>query len=147
MAGRPRKGVTPENAWDVRYYFSNALKDNERARLLMEDGERAPEALRELGGVTEYRWCPLPNDRQSVYPGKPLPDPEELDVWLLRWITRAGWLRCQNNLNQRQYALRTRHGTKNFRMSLKNWEILKTIARDKRLTLDDALAEILEEYR
>ena len=158
---RPRQGVTLDNSSKILTYFSKALNDDLRVnRDLLADTAKHAKALRDLNSISRVFFCDLERYRRfqerswapqdlldSVAEGYRSPDPDELDAWVLKYVSATGWRRCLNNIRQSRHALHA-HGEKSqVKIAFATASGLKRLAKERGQSLDELLADLLKKER
>lgn len=163
---RPRQGVTLENASGVHAYFREAISDYSRADKILSNPEKPGfryEAGKVLNDINQVKYCSIEKywraieltekNPQSQFmveyaaAGHTVPDPDELDAWVLSFVSQEGWRQCQNNLRQARYANDT--GREKMQIKLDRSLVwgLKHLAEEKGKSLDELLEDFLKKER
>ena len=158
---RPRQGVTLDNATEVMGYFSKALKGSwSDYDDLLADPARHTEAVRGLDSISQVLFCNLERYRRfqersttpqhmldSVAEGERAPDPDELDAWVRKCVSDAGWRRCLNNVRQQRHALLTRGEKSQVKIAFSTASGLKRLAKERGQSLNELLTDLLKKER
>lgn len=163
---RPRQGVTLENASSVFSYFREVLADYSRADKILLNPEKPGfryEAGKSLNEINQVKYCSIEKywraieltekNPQSQFMvdyaagGHSVPDPDELDAWVLLFVSRDGWRQCQNNLRQARYAGDA--GREKMQIKLDRSLVwgLKHLAEERGKSLDQLLEDFLKRER
>ncbi|WP_049631927.1 hypothetical protein [Cellvibrio sp. pealriver] len=160
---RPRQGVTLENAAGVHAYFREALSDYSRADKLLFDPKTSYAAVRALNEINQVQYCNIERYWRAIEladknpksqfmveyatRGHSVPDPDELEGWVLRFVSKDGWKQCQNNLRQARYA--NDAGREKIQIKLNRSLVsgLKNLAEERGKCLDELLEDFLKKER
>lgn len=163
---RPRQGVTFENASQVKGFFIDALGDiDRRFSFISGTGFSVYEAEEALSNIGNVSYCNIDAYRnalerlekkdskiassllESAKAGCSTPDPDELDAWVLKYVSEKGWRRCLNNLRQSRHAARAGRQKTQIKLDRSTVWALKLLAEDKGLTLEQTLVKLIEQER
>jgi hypothetical protein len=159
---RPRQGVTLENASLVKDFFKEALSDYSRACKVVADGGHPFEAEGALCKVSDVSYCnieayqnaleriekkdsKIANDLlESAKQGCATPNPDELDAWVLKYVSEKGWRRCLNNLRQSRHAAKAGRQKAQIKLDRSTVWALKRLAEEEGLSIDQLLINLIE---
>lgn len=67
-------------------------------------------------------------------------------MWLDTYVTDAGWTQFLNNVRQQRFKHANRYERTSFKVTSKIGYRLRTWAEERNLTIDGALARLLDEH-
>jgi hypothetical protein len=163
---RPRQGVTLKNASRVRAFFREALSDYTRSHKVLADGDGSYVAEKALNEVGTVSYCSIDAYQRAVEAlekspdskiglhmlkhaedGESAPDPDELDAWVLQYVSEKGWRQCLSNLRQSRHAATAGRQKTQVKIDRSTAWGLKRLADERGLSFDEFLAEILKKER
>lgn len=146
---RPRRTLGPEDAYSIKNYLMDAHRDATRWHKLLEspshtsDFHRSQSAWDELMSVPTVSYCRLTSkELPEKYRATRCPDPDELNAWVERWLSKDGRGRMLNAIRQKRHA--TSHNTRSTKLSAGTHRILARTAQRLGLTIDDTVLRLVK---
>ena len=163
---RPRQGVTLRNANHVYGYFQEVLSDYMRSLKVLSDIHARHSAEKSLIQIPQIQYCDLESRQKAVIAlkrdtksqirqdmlktaeaGETTPDPEQLDAWVRKFVSKKGWTLCQNNLRQSRHAASAGKSKTQIKIDRSTAYALKSLAEERGQSIDALLLTLIEKER
>lgn len=146
---RPRRTLEPEDTYSIKNYLMDAHQDVTRWHKLFEstshasDFQRPQAAWEELMALPNVSYCRLTSkELPERHRTTRCPDPDELNSWVERWLSKDGRGRMLNAIRQKRHA--TSHNTRSTKLSAGTHRILARTAQRHGLTIDDTILRLVK---
>ncbi|MDH0341990.1 hypothetical protein [Chromobacterium haemolyticum] len=143
---RPIREILLEEVLEIRRYLIEAHQDTSRWYTLIDESAGRTthqDAWEALMLIPTAHYCPITEKHlPEMYRVSICADPEMLNEWIGKWLTKNGRTKVLNAIRQKKHS--AKHSTRSTKLSILTHRRLAQLAKRHEMTIDEMVSRLID---